>query len=76
MFNCSTYCLCPIRIATHGSTSLLNETFELNRIATLRAKINKFLLIRALLCRINVNQLTHNFILAYNLSRKMNYKTS
>ena len=70
MFNCSTYCLCPIRIATHGSTSLLNETFELNRIATLRAKINKFLLIRALLCRINVNQLTRNFILAYNLSRK------
>ena len=27
MFNCSTYCLCPIRIATHGSTFLLNENF-------------------------------------------------
>ena len=25
-FNYSTYCLCPIRIATHGSTSLLNES--------------------------------------------------
>ena len=36
----------------------------------MRAKINKFLLVRALLCRINVNQLTRNFILAYNLSRK------
>ena len=36
----------------------------------MRAKINKFPLIRALLCRINVNQLTRNLILAYNLSRK------
>ena len=28
MFNCSTNCLCPIRIATNGSTSLLNENFK------------------------------------------------
>ena len=28
MFNCSTNCLCPIRIATNGSTSLLNENFQ------------------------------------------------
>ena len=27
MFNCSTNCLCPIRFATNGSTSLLNENF-------------------------------------------------
>ena len=27
MLNCSTNCLCPIRIATNGSTSLLNENF-------------------------------------------------
>ena len=25
MFNCSTNCLCPIQIATNGSTSLLNQ---------------------------------------------------
>ena len=28
MFNCSTNCLCPISIATNGSTSLLNENFQ------------------------------------------------
>ena len=27
MLNCSTYCLCPSRIATNGSTSLFNENF-------------------------------------------------
>ena len=27
MFNCSTYCLCAIRIATNGIISLLNENF-------------------------------------------------
>ena len=29
MFNCSTNCLCPIRFATNGSTSLLSENFYL-----------------------------------------------
>ena len=28
MFNCSTYCICAIRIATNGSTSLFNENFQ------------------------------------------------
>ena len=32
MFNCSTNGLCPIRIATNGSTSLLNENFQLDSI--------------------------------------------
>ena len=32
MFNCTTNCLCPIRIATNGSTSLPNENFYSNNI--------------------------------------------
>ena len=28
MFNCSTNCLCPIRFAPNGDTSLLNENFQ------------------------------------------------
>ena len=32
MFNCSTNCLCPIRFATNGSTSLLNENFWLTEL--------------------------------------------
>ena len=42
-----------------------NKNKLLNRIDRLRAKINKFLH-PALFIRINVNQLTRNFISAYN----------
>ena len=30
MFNCFTNCLCPIRIATNGNTSLLKDNFSYN----------------------------------------------
>ena len=56
-----------------------NKNKSLNRIEKLPAKINKFLqpaLLRALFCRINVNQLTRNFISAYNVRRKNELKTS